>query len=320
MRPNAAGPADPPTGGHTPVGHVFISYVHEDTRRVDQLHKALTAAGIPVWRDTEDLQPGENWPTKIRQAITDNALVFIVCFSQASTSRYKSYQNEELNLAIEQLRQRQPDDLWIIPVRLDECDIPDRDIGGGRTLASIQHADLFGDRYDEEITRLIASVRRVLGRRPGDRPSPRRRAIKGASAQIMAALAAVAVLLAIVVYMTSPDDNGSGTLTITGSVACESGRPVIAVWIAASAGQSDSGYAHLGPPDAFGVSYPIGASGTYSYLLRHGGSYAVHVGCGGSSQRWDSSNYSPLLSGPHVTLRCNDPISASRGSCVALKN
>jgi len=60
------------------------------------------------------------------------------------------------------LRLRRPDDPWLIPVRFDECEIPDRDIGGGRTLTSIQRADLFGDRSDENATRLVVAIRRIL--------------------------------------------------------------------------------------------------------------------------------------------------------------
>ena len=84
----------------------------------------------------------------IRRAITDDALVFIACFSQRSLSRSKTFQNEELTLAIDQLRLRRPEEPWLIPVRFDECEVPDRDLGGGRTLASIQRADLFGDNYE----------------------------------------------------------------------------------------------------------------------------------------------------------------------------
>ena len=124
----------------------------------------LEEAGIPVWRDTANLWPGEDWRTKIRRAITDNALAFIACFSQRSVARDRSYQNEELVLAIEQLRQRNPDDPWLIPVRFDDCDIPDRDIGGGRTLGSIQRADLFGDTSHEATARLATAIRRILMR------------------------------------------------------------------------------------------------------------------------------------------------------------
>jgi len=143
------------------VRHAFISYVREDSQHVDRLQRRLEDAGVQVWRDTVNLWPGEDWRAKIRQAIEDDALVFIACFSVVSLARPKSYQNEELNLGIEQLRLRHPDDPWLIPVRFDECDIPDRDIGGGRTLRSIQCADLFGDQANEGITRLVSSVLRI---------------------------------------------------------------------------------------------------------------------------------------------------------------
>jgi hypothetical protein len=145
-------------------GHAFISYVREDSHEVDKLQRTLEAAGVSVWRDTADLWPGENWRVKIRRAITDDALAFIACFSSRSVARRKSYQNEELVLAIEQLRQRQPDDIWLIPVRLDDCDIPDLDLGGGQTLGSIQRVDLFGAEREIAIERLVTAVVRILGR------------------------------------------------------------------------------------------------------------------------------------------------------------
>lgn len=149
------------------AGHAFISYVREDSHRVDQLQQALEAAGVPVWRDTSELWPGDEWRAVIRRAITDNALVFLACFSWNSLARKKSYQNEELNLAIGQLRLRRPEDPWLIPVRFDECDIPDIDIGGGRTLLSIQRADLFGGNSDEATNRLVQAVLRILGSHSG---------------------------------------------------------------------------------------------------------------------------------------------------------
>jgi WD40 repeat protein len=124
-----------------------------------------------VWRDTADLWPGQDWRAKIRQAITEDALVFIACFSLNSVDRSKSYQNEELLLAVDQLRLRRPEDPWLIPVRFDECDIPDRDIGGGRTLASIQRSDLFGDRFNEGVARLIVTIRRILEPKVGVGPA-----------------------------------------------------------------------------------------------------------------------------------------------------
>jgi TIR domain len=124
--------------------HAFISYVHEDASHVDQLQRALEAAGVSVWRDTANLWPGEDWRMKIRQAITSNALVFIACFSSHSIARVKSRQNEELALAIDQLRMRRPDVPWLIP------------------LASIQGADLFGEDRDAGVRRLLTTLWRLL--------------------------------------------------------------------------------------------------------------------------------------------------------------
>jgi hypothetical protein len=78
----------------------------------------LSRPGIPTWRDTSMLWPGQNWQAEIRRAITSDALVFLARFSLASGSHRTSYQNEELILAIEQLRRRPLDDSWLIPVRL----------------------------------------------------------------------------------------------------------------------------------------------------------------------------------------------------------
>ena len=166
----SASPEVPVTAPALLPGHVFISYIRPDAQFVDSLQDRLQSAGIKVWRDTKDLWPGQDWRQEIRRAISDESLVFIACFSRNSVSRAKSFQNDEIVLAIEQLRSRSPDVPWLIPVRFDDCDIPDRDIGGGRTLRSIQRADLFGDQHADEVERLVVAVKRMLSSGPGASP------------------------------------------------------------------------------------------------------------------------------------------------------
>src|SRR5215469_18955273 len=98
--------SEPVTEGHVDglARHVFISYAREDRHLVDQLQRKLEDVGVRVWRDTTDLWPGEDWRAKIRDAITRDALVFIACFSRQGLERIRSYQNEEILLAIEELR------------------------------------------------------------------------------------------------------------------------------------------------------------------------------------------------------------------------
>lgn len=142
--------------------HAFLSYVREDAVAVNLIQHRLVSAGIQVWRDTTSLWPGQDWRVQIRRAIKEDALAFVACFSRNSESRHVSYQNEELILAIEQLRTRRPGTEWLIPVRLDECEIPDLDIGAGRTLRSIQRVDVFGQHQERALFVLVEAVRRIF--------------------------------------------------------------------------------------------------------------------------------------------------------------
>lgn len=53
--------------------------------------------------------------------------------------------NEELILAIEELRQRPTDRAWFLPVLISACEVPDRAIGAGETLQDIQQVRLYED-------------------------------------------------------------------------------------------------------------------------------------------------------------------------------
>lgn len=146
-----------------PIQHAFVSYVREDADAVDQLVSVLQAASIPVWKDTENLWPGEDWQQKIREAIEDGSLAFIACFSTSSVQKAKTYMNAELNLAVEQIRLMRPGRVWLLPVRLDDCELPHFDLGGSRTLDSLQRIDLFGPKREANLARLVAAVMAIFG-------------------------------------------------------------------------------------------------------------------------------------------------------------
>jgi TIR domain len=150
-------------------GHAFISYVREDKRRVDRLEQFLQSKGIPVWRDTHNLWPGEDWRQKIREAIEADSLAFIACFSANSEARQKSYQRDEVLLAIEQLRLQSAGRPYFLSVRFDECQIPELEIGASRTLRSLQWVDLFGKHRPENEERLAQGVQHILSPPPTGR-------------------------------------------------------------------------------------------------------------------------------------------------------
>lgn len=149
--------------------HVFVSYVREDSDRVDRLCDVLEAAEIPYWRDRTSLAPGDAWKQQIRDAIRDGSLVFLACFSNDSRARRKSHMNEEVTLAVEEYRKMPPGRTWLIPVRFDDGDIPEWDLGAGRTMNDLNYVDLFGAAYPAQAAALVTTIHRVIGER---RPSP----------------------------------------------------------------------------------------------------------------------------------------------------
>lgn len=138
------------------MAHVFISYVRENREQVDRLYETLRAVGVNVWLDRRQILPGTRWQGAIREAIRGGAF-FIACFSREYRKREYSYMNEELMLAIKELRKRRPDRAWFIPVLLSNCDIPELDIGAGETLRDLQWINLEED-WNDGLRRLLNAI------------------------------------------------------------------------------------------------------------------------------------------------------------------
>jgi TIR domain len=139
------------------MGHVFISYVRENQKIVDKLYRNLCEREIKVWLDRNDIDPGILWEDAIRKAISNGAF-FIACFSVEYMSRDSTYMDEELTLAIEELRKRPTEKVWFIPILLSGI-VPNRLIGAGKTLNSLQQLDLDENNWEEGIQRLLRVIK-----------------------------------------------------------------------------------------------------------------------------------------------------------------
>jgi hypothetical protein len=84
---------------------VFISYVRENKDVVQRLADTLATAGLDVWIDLKNLNPGMRWKDEIRRAIKARG-VFLACFSQEYHAREKTHMEEEIIQAIEESRLR----------------------------------------------------------------------------------------------------------------------------------------------------------------------------------------------------------------------
>jgi hypothetical protein len=124
--------------------HIFVSYVRENSEAIDRLVKQLESHGLTVWLDRTKISPGMRWRDAVRDAIRSGDL-FVACFSAASATKERSYMNEELTLAIEELRQRPTDRTWFVPVLLDGGVVPQRTISATETLRDLQWINLGTD-------------------------------------------------------------------------------------------------------------------------------------------------------------------------------
>lgn len=124
----------------------------------------MSAADIEYWRDVEDLWPGDDWKAKVRQAIQRQSMLYLACFSTNYAKRDKSTMNEEIRFAIGEYRKLAPGVQWIVPVRFDECEIPEFELEPGKTLRETPNwVNAFGRQKTAEVSRLIVTIHRRLG-------------------------------------------------------------------------------------------------------------------------------------------------------------
>jgi hypothetical protein len=114
---------------------------------------------------------------------------------------------------------------------------------------------------------------------------------------VVGLLTASAAVVAVLEFVSKPGYTASGT------VRCASGATVVQAWVISTKG--DRSVADLEPiGDTAEVVGPIAR---FSYYLPNGGSYVLHVGCGGIAAAWATANYSVSLHGSHVAVVCHDP-------------
>ncbi|MCA2907809.1 SUMF1/EgtB/PvdO family nonheme iron enzyme [Microcystis sp. M042S1] len=133
---------------------IFLAHASEDKPAVLALHERLKQAGYKPWLDKKDLIPGQNWRSVIPKAIADSQL-FIACLSQRSIAK-QGFVQREFKMALNQYADRPPNSIYLIPLRLDECDIPDlRQEEYGLNLRDLHWLDYWEEDGFEQLERAI---------------------------------------------------------------------------------------------------------------------------------------------------------------------
>jgi len=114
--------------------HVFLIHAHKDKEAVHKLYTRMVRDGIHIWLDAEKLQPGQDWQHEIRKAILKSNAV-VVCVSREFNGK-EGYRHAELKIALEKANVLPGDEIFIIPVRLENCNMPE-------SLRHLHRVDLF---------------------------------------------------------------------------------------------------------------------------------------------------------------------------------
>ncbi len=132
---------------------VFISYARKDIQKAKQLCRDLRKNGVDPWIDDEKILVGQNWKREISKAIRENDF-FLALFSSNSVSR-KGYVQKEVRFALDQLDEYPEDEIFVLPVRLDDCS------PSFERLRDIHYADLFPDSttYEKGLNAILQKLK-----------------------------------------------------------------------------------------------------------------------------------------------------------------
>lgn len=129
---------------------VFLCHSKSDIKIVRELYDKLRAeAWIQSWLDEEELLPGQDWDLEIERAI-ESTDVIIVCLSNNSITK-RGYVQKEIKIALDYSDLRPEGEVFIIPVRLEDCKPPKR-------LSKWQYADYFAGQREKAFKKLFSSL------------------------------------------------------------------------------------------------------------------------------------------------------------------
>lgn len=103
---------------------VFLCHTSADKPKIRELYRYLRKRGIKPWFDEEDLIGGQDWQSEIPNALS-NSDVILVCLSKNAVTK-EGYVQKEITFALDKALEKSEGAIFIIPVRLEECIVPQR--------------------------------------------------------------------------------------------------------------------------------------------------------------------------------------------------
>ncbi len=123
----------------TRIPKVFLCHAKEDDPKVRSLYFRLRDFAIDPWYDKEKLTVGDRWEQEILQAI-ENTDFFAMCLSPRSVKK-TGFIQREIKLAVKEYQRRPQQSAYLLPVRLEPCEVPSIKFDDVTTLSDFQWID-----------------------------------------------------------------------------------------------------------------------------------------------------------------------------------
>jgi RNA polymerase sigma factor (TIGR02999 family) len=134
---------------------VFLCHSKGDKPLIRPLYTRLRADEIDAWLDEEELVPGQDWELEILRAVRAADIV-VVCLSERSVTK-TGFIQKEIKLALDVADMQPEGTIFIVPVRLEECDVPER-------LQRWQWVNLFEEQgYARLVRAMSVRFRQLVG-------------------------------------------------------------------------------------------------------------------------------------------------------------
>ena len=125
---------------------VFLCHASEDKLCAEEIYNRLQSQGFSPWMDKRDLIPGQVWEQEILRVLGESEFILIF-FSHNSVTK-QGFVQREFKVALDAWEQIPEGTIHTIPVRLDDCEIPQR-------FKKFQWVDLFEENGFEKVIQAL---------------------------------------------------------------------------------------------------------------------------------------------------------------------
>lgn len=131
---------------HPSALQVFLCHSSQDKATVRKVYDDILGFGYSPWLDELRLLPGQDWKMEIKKAIrkTDVVIVFL---SKRSVTK-SGFVQAEIKYALDAADEQPEGTIFIIPLRLEECSVPER-------LKQWQWVDYFKENGRDQLQRAL---------------------------------------------------------------------------------------------------------------------------------------------------------------------